>query len=140
MAGCNYQLEGPSNESIYPQPVNMSTSPFQRTINQRSADEAKYILLNKDEVKWVRAVQSKDLLIVAVELEHWNTFQSKKLTKEMKKTLEKDLKSKKIELTTDHKIFIELEKLENKIMNNDISEKKLDKDLKRIQKLMKEQT
>lgn len=141
LTGCNqFQLEGPANESIYPQPMNMSTSEVQRKINQDDAERATHTLLKKHQVKWVRAVESKDLLMVAVELKHWNTFESKKLTKEMNKELEKEFKSKKVEVTTDHKIFIELEKLEEKINNDDISKKKLDKELKKIQKLMKEQT
>ena len=139
LSGCN--LQGPdTNTNINYEPTTISTSQPGSKINQDHAAAAKTILLNKDEVKWVRAVESKDLLIVAVELEHWNTFQSKKLIKEMKKTLKKDLKIKNIEVTTDHKIFIELEKLEKKLSNNDISKKKLDKELKKISKLMKEQT
>lgn len=118
----------------------MSTSEAQQRINQEEAETAKNLLLKKDEVKLVRAVQSSELLIAAVELEHWNTFQSKKLTKEMKKTLEKELKIKNIEVTTDHKIFIELEKLEEKLIKNDLSKKKLDKEMQKINKLMKEQT
>lgn len=140
LSGCNLQGPDTTNTNINYEPTTISTSQPGSRINQDHAAAAKTILLNKDEVKWVRAVESKDLLIVAVELEHWNTFQSKKLKKEMKKMLKKDLKIKNIEVTTDHKIFIELEKLEKKLSNNDISKKKLDKKLKKISKLMKEQT
>ncbi|HHW39126.1 MAG TPA: hypothetical protein GXX18_18140 [Bacillales bacterium] len=121
-------------------PVKMSTTGSQQTIDQDDANKAKNILLRKDQVKLVRSVQSKDLLIAAVELDHWNTFKFKSLTNEMKKTLEKEIKIKNVEVTTDHKIFIELEKLEQKVINDNISEKKLDKELKQISKLMKEQT
>ena len=138
LSGCGQAEPETINNDI--RPAKMSTFESQQTINQDQANKAKKILLKKDQVKLVRSVQSKDLLIAAVELEHWNTFKSKTLTKEMKKTLEKEIKIKNIEVTTDHKIFIELEKLEEKIMNEDISEKKLDKELKQINKLMKEQT
>lgn len=138
LSGCTQAEPETINNGI--RPVKMSTSESQQTINQEEANKAKDILLKKDQVKLVRSVQSKDLLIAAVELEHWNTFKSKTLTKEMKKTLEKELKIKNVEVTTDHKIFIELEKLEEKMINHDISKKKLDKELQKINKLMKEQT
>lgn len=138
LSGCGQTEPEIINNDI--RPVKMSTSESQQTIDQNEANKAKNILLKKDQVKLVRSVQSKDLLMAAVELEHWNTFKSKTLTKEMKQALEKEIKMKSIEVTTDHKIFIELEKLEEKIINHDISKKKLDKELQQIYKLMKEQT
>lgn len=138
LSGCGQVEPDTINNGI--RPVKMSTSESQQTIDQDEANKAKNILLKKDQVKLVRSVQSKDLLIAAVELEHWNTFKSKTLTKEMKKTLEKEINIKNVEVTADHKIFIELEKLEEKIINHDISKKKLDKELQQINQLMKEQT
>ncbi len=138
ISGCGQKEPEIINNDI--RPVKMSTSESQQTIDQDEANKAKNILLKKDQVKLVRSVQSKNLLIAAVELEHWNTFKSRSLTKEMKKTLEKEIKLKNVEVTTDHKIFIELEKLEEKIIKQDISKKKLDKELQQINKLMKEQT
>lgn len=52
----------------------MSTVQNKQNVNQKDAEKAKDLLLRKDYVKLVRAVQSKDLLIVGVELKHWNTF------------------------------------------------------------------
>ncbi|NSL53066.1 YhcN/YlaJ family sporulation lipoprotein [Calidifontibacillus erzurumensis] len=138
LSGCNEQNSKMQSNVNGPAP--MGTAYIQSNINQQHADQAKEILLQKKEVKWVRAVESKNLLMVAVELKHWYTFQSKKLTKQMKKELEKQLDMKTIEVTTDHKIFIELEKLEEKIQNGDISKEKLNRELKDIRKLMKEQT
>lgn len=104
------------------------------------AYKASDIVLQQQEVKMVRSVEGKKLLIVAIELKHWNTFRSKQITKETKKKLEKEFPSKRIEVTTDHKIFIELEKLEKKLNNNELTKKQLDKRLEKIKKLMKEQT
>ncbi|WP_017754567.1 YhcN/YlaJ family sporulation lipoprotein [Calidifontibacillus oryziterrae] len=108
--------------------------------NQENVRKAENLLLSQKEVKRVRIVEGKKLLIAAIELNHWNTFQSKKLTKEFKKKLEKEIPSKKVEATTDHKIYLEIEKLLIKIENNEISNKELEKKLKKLQKLMKEQT
>lgn len=137
LLGCNQQDDVNSKLTI--QPTKTSTTQS-IDINQENAITARAILLEKDEVKKVRVIEGKNLIIAAVELKHWNTFRAKKLKEQMKKKLEKEIKSKKIEVTTDHKIFIELEDLERKIANNSLSKKKLEKDLKKINKLMKEQT
>lgn len=146
LIGCNGQNNnGTSNANFEPnyQLTKSSVSGEDVTkenVNQDNVFKAKNIVLEQPEVKMIRAVEGKKLLIIALELTHWNTFQSKKVTKEMKKKLEKEIPSKKIEVTTDHKIFIELEKLENKLNNNELTKKQLDKKLEKIQKLMKEQT
>lgn len=149
LIGCNQQAETNIERTSYVQDFEITNTGIttdqqgtELSVNnkQDNARKAVNLLLQQEEVKRVRVVEGKEVIIAAIELKHWYTFQSKKLTKEFKKKLEEELPSKKIEATTDHKIYLELEKLEKKIINNDISKKEIDKKLKKIQKLMKEQT
>lgn len=143
LIGCNGQGDNTTSSNNLGTSYQLTKTSGQQNnenLNQDNAFKAKNILLQQQEVKLVRAIEGKESLIVAIELMHRNTFQSKTLTKELKNKLEKEIPSKKIEATTDHKIFIELEKLENKLNNNELTKKQLEKKLNKIQKLMKEQT
>ncbi|WP_102347397.1 YhcN/YlaJ family sporulation lipoprotein [Bacillus sp. Marseille-P3661] len=137
LAGCNYFNGNAQPEPmVFEEPVKISTSQ-QEKYEQIDVDK---VLNSKKEIKDIRSVTHKDDVVVALELVHWYTFQSKKLADRFKKDLEKEWPDKKFEVTTDHKIFIELEKLQNEINNDDLSKKEIGKKLDKINKLSKEQT
>lgn len=108
--------------------------------NQAPANKAKEILIKHEEVMNVKAANTKDELIIAVEIEHHERFNLAKLRKKYTKEMKEKFNELHVELSTDKKISLELEKLEEKIEENNLSNKKLKKEIKRIIKLSKEQT
>ncbi|MFT0800952.1 YhcN/YlaJ family sporulation lipoprotein [Bacillus swezeyi] len=106
--------------------------------DQAAANKAKDKLLEKEEVTEVRGANSKKDLILAVQVEQFDRFRLKDIEKQSKEMLKKDFPGYSIEVSTDQKIFWELDKLEKRLENKKISDKKLKKKLRHIKKLMKE--
>lgn len=134
-SGCNFEPKEEVEEN--PLPIK-TTDPADISI-QPAANKTKDIILSKAEVKELRAVELNDDLLVALELYHQYTFQSKKIVKNMKSSLEKQFPEKKIFVTTDHKFFIELDVIEQKIENKSITKNELNKELKELKKLFDNQ-
>lgn len=88
----------------------------------------------------VYAVNSDSQILIAVIPKHQDRFQLKDFRKELEKDLNDEIHPLKLELSTDQKIALELEKLEDKLKNTALSKKQLNKELERIIKLSKEQT
>ncbi|WP_087973107.1 hypothetical protein [Oceanobacillus rekensis] len=111
-----------------------------KLISQQPSNEAKDILDNYEEITAIKAVNTKDSLFIAIEVEHHERFTMSQLEKKHKKEMKEHFKDMKIEFSTDKKIVLELEKLEQKINHNDISKKEMEKKFKQIVNLAKEQT
>ena len=112
----------------------------EKLISQQPTNKAKDILSDYEEITAIKSVNTKDSLFIAVEVEHHERFTMSQLEKKYKKEMKKHFKDMKIEFSTDKKIVLELEKLEQKIHHNDISKKEMEKKFKQIAKLAKEQT
>ncbi|WP_330948453.1 YhcN/YlaJ family sporulation lipoprotein [Virgibacillus sp. MG-45] len=108
--------------------------------DQQLANEAKDYLSKKKNVSSVFAVNTSKKLLVAVEIPHNMRFQLATIRKQLTKDLKEKYADYDVELSTDKKITIELEKLEQQLSNKNISEKDLKKKLKRLIQLSKEQT
>ncbi|MCY7779730.1 YhcN/YlaJ family sporulation lipoprotein [Bacillus haynesii] len=106
--------------------------------DQTVANKAKDKLLKREEVTEVRGANSDQDLVLAVQVEQFDRFRLKDIEKQSKEMLKKDFTGYSIEVSTDQKIFWELDKLEKQLENKKISEKKLKKKLTKIKKLMKE--
>lgn len=111
-----------------------------KTINQSDSNHAKELLSKKDSVISVQAINTAKKLLITIEIPHHERLQLAKIRQDLHKEMKKEFPNLKVELSTDKKIIIELEELENKIKKNNISNKKLEKELDRIIKLSKEQT
>ncbi|GGB53567.1 hypothetical protein GCM10011409_33990 [Lentibacillus populi] len=109
-------------------------------IDQDAANQAKKVLTKYEEIKTIKAVNTSKYLVVGIEVHHNKRFQLTDLRKEFTKTLKKKFPKFKTELSTDKKMLIELDRLENDINGNNISNKQLEKEVKHIIKLSKEQT
>ncbi len=114
-----------SNESIF---------------SQEPSNQAKDKLSNHDEISAVKAVNTDKNIVIAIEVDHHERFTLSQIEKKYKKEMEDKFKDKKVEFSTDKKIVLELEKLEQDIKDNTITKKELEKELKKIVKLSKEQT
>ncbi|GGA87682.1 lipoprotein [Ornithinibacillus halotolerans] len=140
LTGCNKNDDSAiSNNDSF---INITQISSEQIYDQKYANEAKQLLSQKDSIKKVLAVNSDDLLIIGIEIPHHERFNLAKINKELSKEMDEHFKDDElnVELATDKKIILELEKLENKLMNNNITREKLNKELKHISKLLKEQT
>lgn len=131
-----------ANPSVSQEQVNVSQISSKQIYDQKFANEAKQLLSQKVNVQKVFAVNSNELLIIAIEVPHHERFQLSEINKKLSKEMDKNFKGDNltVELATDKKIILELEELERQLRNNTISQKELNKKLKHISKLLKEQT
>lgn len=137
LTGCNNdESSGTENESNL---VQLKADDAADLRIQPTASKAGEMVSKMKEVKEYMAVDLGNKLYVALELKHQYTLMSQKILERIKKSLEEEMPTKKIKVTTDHKIFIELEKLEQKIINDEIDKNKLHQELDKLDKLMKEQ-
>ncbi|WBX79732.1 hypothetical protein PD280_19070 [Virgibacillus salarius] len=79
-------------------------------------------------------------MLIAIEIQHGKRFQLGKIREQLTKQMKKEFKNLKVELSTDKKIVMELEKLEKSIQSKSYSKKKLEKKLKKLIEFSKEQT
>jgi hypothetical protein len=137
--GCAHDKSESSNSH---EQLNVTKISSSQAYNQEYANEAKQILSQKNEIQKIFAVNSDDLLIIAIEIPHHDRFKLSKINKDLSKEMDKKFEKDKIsvELATDKKIILELEALEKELQNNNISKKALKKQLDHISKLLKEQT
>lgn len=107
---------------------------------QETSQQAKRLIANEHEFNEIFAVNTDKLLVIGLDPKHHDRLQLKELRKSFKEILESNGIKQDIELSTDQKIILELRKLEEQLANRTLSKKQLNEELKRIQKLSKEQT
>ncbi|GEM_PF-926453 len=107
---------------------------------QDIANKVKAYIERNEAINEVYAVNSDSQILIAIVPKHQERFQLKDFRKELKEELKDEIHPMKVDISTDKKIALELEKLEKKIKNNALSKKELQKELERILKLSKEQT
>ncbi|MFB4169526.1 YhcN/YlaJ family sporulation lipoprotein [Virgibacillus sp. JSM 102003] len=138
LIGCSPNTDssqsGPNNG------VNFTNISTKGSLDQSISNNAKQSLSQHKEITTINAVNTEKILVIAFEVHHNKRFQLAKLRKKMHKKLEKVFPDQKVELSTDKKIVIETNRLENKIRQGDISKKNLKKEVKHLIKLMNEQT
>lgn len=127
LIGCG---EGASKVS----PLEIGT---QGVVDQTKADEAKKLVLAMAEVIEVKGVCLDDDIYIAPQVTQFARLKLESIRKESFEKIKKRYPNANVHVSTDKKIFLELEKLEKKIKNNEISEKKLKSDLKKLEDDMK---
>lgn len=105
---------------------------------QEVSNRTKDILKKEDAITSIAAVNTEKKLVVGVDVKQKSRFHLKSLRKEWTKRLEKAFPKKDVEVTTDQKIIWELSELEKNLQNKALSKKKVEKEVKRITKLMKD--
>ena len=135
--GCNgnqNQLDEDHNELAISQ---VHTS---KPIDQSIANRAKEKIITKKEISDVKAVNTDKELFAAIKVDNFDRFQLKKIEKSIKSDLEKMYPNHEVIVSTDKKMFWELEQLEQKLQKDNTNMKNLKKDFNKIKNLMKEQT
>jgi hypothetical protein len=136
-SGCtgNQNQLGDDNEDLSISQVHTS-----KPISQSVANQAKEKVITEEEISDVKAVNTDKELLVAIKVGQFDRFRLKKIEKEVKSDLEKMDPDHKVFVSTDQKMFLELEQLEQKLQKDNTNMKKLEKDFNKIKSLMKEQT
>ncbi len=108
--------------------------------DQQPSDQAKAFLSQYEEVSGVRAVNHNGTLVIAVDLRHYDRLFLEDIEKALYKDLQRNFTKMQITLSTDRKIFLELERLEKDILDDKLSSADIKKRLNDIITLSKEQT
>jgi hypothetical protein len=120
--------------------LNISKVHTSNPIDQTAANQAKDKLMNQDEVADVKAVNSNKELLVAIKVENFDRLHLKKIEKKSQTELEDMFPEYKILVSTDQKMFIELEQLEQELEKDHTKMDSLNRDFKRIKALLNEKT
>lgn len=108
--------------------------------DQQPADQAKEFLSHYDEISGVRAVNHDGALMIAVKVKQLERFNLEDIEEALEQDIRKNFSKMKVKLSTDEKIYLELKRLEDDLLGQNISNKEVKKRLKKIQQLSKEET
>ena len=135
VSGCS----GNSNQIDNNKNLNISKVHTSSPIEQSVANQAKDRLLAEEEVSDVKAVNSDKELLVAVKVDNFDRFRLTSIKKQAQSDLENMFPDYKVLISTDQKMFLELDQLEQKLEKDKTKMDSLKKDFKEIKSLMKEQ-
>ncbi|ARC30754.1 hypothetical protein IEK_00422 [Bacillus toyonensis] len=121
-----------TDEKKGPKLTKMSTESFNQSISQ----DAKKRALAMEGIIEATAVNTNLDLYIAIEPEHHERFGLKPLRSKLKKKLSDENPTFDIHVSTDKKIFMLIEELENKIKKKKVSNDGIKKQLKLIQSEM----
>lgn len=108
--------------------------------NQDISNQAKEMLQDYDDISSINAVNTDKELIIAFDVPQLDRLRLAKIRQRVSKDVKKEFDSYDVEVSTDKKIILELEKIEEKLQNNSLTKKELKKEVKRITRLAQEQT
>ncbi|TCP31781.1 sporulation lipoprotein YhcN/YlaJ [Scopulibacillus darangshiensis] len=112
-----------------------------KKVNDQSvSNQAEQELAKRKDITKVRAVNTDKELLLAFKVLQHDRFRLIKIESQVKSGLSKKYPRYKINVSTDQKIFLEIERLEKEIKANKVDEDKLKKTLNHLKKLMKEKT
>lgn len=120
--------------------MNFSTVTHESNIDQTAANEAKEIVDSFDETTDIYAVNSKNTLMIAFNVKQMHRFQVESIENDIEKRLRNELPHIVIKVSTDAKMRLELEKLEQDLHNENLSNQTVEKQIQEIISLSKEQT
>lgn len=104
---------------------------------QHKADEAKEIILSMKEVTEVKGVNHEGHLYLAPSVKPFDRFRLKEIREKGHDSVKKHHPEATVFFSTDKKIYMELDKLEDQLKNKQISEKQLKGKLKKLEEMMK---
>jgi hypothetical protein len=140
IAGCNANdsvlepADTPNNN------INLMKISKEDELDQHISNQAKDSMRKYAEITTAKAVNTDKKMLMAVEVEHNERFNLINIKKQLQKEMDEQFPHITVEFSTDKKIILELDKLENEIQKDNTSPKKLEKELDKLISLSKEQT
>ncbi|WP_373895857.1 YhcN/YlaJ family sporulation lipoprotein [Virgibacillus natechei] len=136
LVGCGTNPESQGNNDIELNQISTTAN----AIDQGPANQAKEYLSKYEEITSIKAVNTSKKLIVAIEIEHHERFGLADFREKRKKEMKEKFPNMEVELSTDKKIVLELERIEKALESESVSKKELEKALDQVISLSKEQT
>ncbi|OIJ10760.1 hypothetical protein BKP37_17320 [Anaerobacillus alkalilacustris] len=129
ITGCNIVGQG-----VQVKPLYIGTN---HSIDQTRADVAKQIVISMEEVIEVKGVGVDEDIYIATKVKHFDRFFLDQIRKNAHNKVKKRFPNANVHISTDKKVFLELEKLEGKMYQNTINKEDIEKEIKRIERFMK---
>jgi hypothetical protein len=136
LVGCNQDEDKQSQMKN----VNYTKVTSGNVVDQSPSVRAKEFVSKKEETTEVKAVNSKKDLYIAFNVGTFERFQLDKIESDVKKELKKKFPNHTVHVSTDKKVFLELETLEEKLGSNKVKNNKdLNKSLNHIKHMKNDQ-
>ncbi|WAA08636.1 YhcN/YlaJ family sporulation lipoprotein [Fervidibacillus albus] len=142
IAGCNTS-DGVDKTSLLslikttdPPPLTAKSDPNEENTVRKIKEE----VLSNEKIYDAAIIKGKSDVLVAYKVKHLHRFRMKQIEGEVKKRLENEFENENFTISSDFKIFLEAIKLQKKSEQENLSEEEIDRQLKKIIKLSKEQT
>ncbi|MBY7143803.1 hypothetical protein KFZ56_12250 [Virgibacillus sp. NKC19-3] len=136
LVGCGTNSESQGNNDIELNQISTTSN----AIDQEPANQAKEYLSKYEEITSIKAVNTSKKLMIAIEIQHHERFGLANFREERKKEMKEKFPNMEVDISTDKKIILELERLEKALESKKVSKKELEKALDKIISLSKEQT
>ncbi len=120
--------------------IKLTNTAANSPIDQQPANQAKQALSQYEGITSIKAVNTKDKLLIAIEVEHHRRFKLAKTRKALTKQMKEQFPGFNVELSTDQKLNLELERLEEQLQAGNTSKKELTKQINQLIQLTKEKT
>lgn len=149
IAGCLLMITACTNKSMentvepqknQDQGLELSKIKANSPVDQQVSNQAKQMISDHDKVKSVRAVNHDHQLLIGVQLNHHDRIDMDDIERKLQKEIRKKFTDYKVNLSTDEKIHLEVEKLEKALQERKLSKKELKKKIKKVKSLSKEKT
>lgn len=142
LVGCgnNDSALDPTRNNNDDTPLQINKVSDSKGIDQHPTNRVKEILSAREDITSIRAANSAEKIAVAIDVRQMERFDLDDIRKSVREDIEQEFPTFEIKVSTDKKIYIELEKLEKEIETREISKEKLDKKIKKIIALENEQT
>ncbi|CDQ40297.1 MULTISPECIES: hypothetical protein [Virgibacillus] len=136
--GTDSALDPPSKQRN--EDIDLSEISTDQSISQEPSNRAKDILSHYDQITTIKAVNSDKEILIAIEIKHMERFKLAKIREQLTKEMKEEFDNLKVELSTDKKIVMELDKLEKNLKKQVYPKKDLQKKLNKLVEFSKEQT
>ena len=141
ISGCTVKKDTPETKmsllkTANPPPVVI----YNQQEDEQTVKAIKETVRSFDEIYDTAIIKGKDKCLVAIKVRHMQRFRMKKIEKQLKETLKEKFADEKFTVSSDYKIFLEAIRLHEEIEKKDLSEKEMEKRLKKIIQLSKEKT
>jgi len=120
--------------------VDLTKLSTNQSIDQTYSNQAKDSLKTNQDLTSIKAVNTDKDLVITFEVDHLKRFQLEKIRKKIAKKMKKEFSNMKVIVSTDQKIILGLDQIEQEIQKNHITKKQLEKQIKYLVKLAKEET
>lgn len=109
-------------------------------VDQSLSNSVEKTLSKENDITKVRAVNTNKQLLVALKVSQTKRLKLEAITKRVTEKLKRKYPNYSLIVSSDYKLYLEVDRLETRIQNNKINQSVLKKEINKLKKLMREQT